>query len=229
MSFLAAVSVASRLELLLEWRSRGRILAIFAFAILASVIAHYTLDPVLLREPRNLAGSALSTLFFASLLLSGWAADAQDASAYKLLLISPLDPAALYLARLVARWSALCAISIFYIPANSVLLTGNFPGLEQAAAQLAVLTQVAWTLAALGSLFSAMLDQRGRGIALPILILPASVPALVLASGSLELAFQSQIQFTGAGLAAMVAPAVLYSTVGTLLFPYLYEDGPFTA
>jgi ABC-type transport system involved in cytochrome c biogenesis permease component len=229
MSFLAAVSVAGRLELLLEWRSRGRLMAIFAFAVLASVIAHYTLEPSLLRHPRNLAGSALSALFFASLLLSGWAADAQDSSAYRLLLVSPLDPAALYVARLIARWSALSAISFFYIPVNAVLLTGDFPSAGHMLAQLIVLLQVAWTLAALGSLFSAMLDQKGRGVALPVLILPASVPALVLASGSLEHAFLPQIQFTGAGLAAMVAPAVLYSTVGTLLFPYLYEDGPFTA
>lgn len=229
MEFLVAIRIAARLELLLEWRSRGRLLAIFAFGILASVIAHYTLDPALLRQPRNLAGSALGTLFFASLLLSGWAADAQDSSAYRLLLISPLDPAALYLARMFARWTALSAICVAYVPANAVLLTGNFPTAAQAFAQLLVLLQVAWTLAALGSLFSAMLDQRGRGVALPVLILPASIPALVLASSSLERAFLTQIQFTGSGLAAMVAPAVLYSTVGTLLFPFLYEDGPFTA
>lgn len=221
--------VALRLELLLEWRSRSRLLAILAFSITATVISHYTLDPALVRIPRNLAGIALGTIFSASILLAGWGADSHDGGAFRLLMTSPLDSAGLYLARVCSRWTALLLITVVYVPANAILLAGNLPSVEHAIAQLAILLLVSWTMSALGALFSSLLDQRGRGVALPILMFPAAVPSLVLAAGALESSFQPQMHLSAGTYLVMLAPAALYSSLGFLLFPYLYEDGPFTS
>ncbi|MCE9597748.1 MAG: heme exporter protein CcmB [Spirochaetia bacterium] len=222
----SALSTIYGLELRMEWRNRARVLAIFVFAIILSVLYHYTVEEIFFKSARNLVGSSLTTLFFASMLLTGWGSDSQDTLTFKILFLSPLDPAGIYLARVLIRWQILSILVGVYLPLNSILLTGFLPQFEMIA-QWCLLATTALSLAALGTLFNAMITQRGRGILLPLLFLPAAIPVLILASGSLDqLTLEEASPLLSAG--AMLAPGILYCSLGALLFSYLNDEGPFT-
>ncbi|MBL8021533.1 MAG: heme exporter protein CcmB [Leptospirales bacterium] len=223
----STLSTVYGLELRLEWRNRARILAIFVFAVILSVLYHYSLEEVFFKSGRNLIGSSLTTLFFASMLLTGWGSDSQDTLTFKILFLSPLDPAAIYLARVLMRWQILALLLAMYLPINAILLTGSLPGLN-ILPQWAVLTTTASSLAALGTLFNSMITQRGRGLLLPLLFLPAAIPVLILSSGSLDQLTRSDSSQLLA-IASMLAPGILYCSLGALLFSYLNDEGPFTA
>jgi len=226
-TFLGSVATIYRLELLLEWRNRGRVFAIFVFAVVLSVIYHYAMEPLFFRAPRNLAGSSITTLFFATMLLTGWGSDSTDTNSFKILILSPIDTAGVFFGRLLIRWQVLTFLLVAYIPLNTILLTGS-PPRPGAAYELALLVFTALSLAALGTLLTSMVAQRGRGILLPLLLLPSAIPVLVFASYGLDQLADPELTFSILPAVSMISPAILYCSLGGLLFPFLHDEGPFT-
>lgn len=225
--FLLSLRTIYWLETKLEWRNRGRIVAVAAFAVVLSVIYHYSMDPAFARSAHNLAGATLATLFFAGILLTGWNSDASDHQAFRILSLSPLDASALYVGRVFARWTVLTILLIAYLPANYILLAGTLPPARTFSSQSILLTGTALSLSSLGSLFNSMLTNRSRGVLLPVLLLPASVPVLVVAAGLLE-TFSNSPEANPLLALSLLAPGILYCALGSILFPFLNDEGPFS-
>jgi heme exporter protein B len=186
----------------------------------------FALDASRVRGVDTAAGALWVAMVFSGMLGAGRALLAErDNGCMRGLLLSPLDPATLYAAKL-------CAALIFMLVAEvgAVVLMVLFFNLEFNAALLRVAPIVmlgALGFAALATLLSAITGRTRAGdMLLPILAVPMFTPALI-----------AGVKASGAALAGasfgamsdwlkiMIAFDVLFVTAGYLLFEHVVGQG----
>jgi heme exporter protein B len=222
---MSAFAAVIRKDLRLELRGGQSTLALLAMSMMVLVVLVFALDAARVRSADTAAGALWVAMVFSGLVGATRALGAErENNAIRGLLLSPLDPATLYAAKLVAAFIFMAVAEI-----GAVVLLVLFFNLEFSAALIRlapVLMLGALGFSALATLLSAATGHTRAGdMILPILAVPMFVPALIAGVKA------SSAALMGAPLASMsdwlrimIAFDVLFITAGYLLFEHVVGE-----
>jgi heme exporter protein B len=225
MEYFGQLSAIVWKDLLLEVRSRERIAAMGAFAVLAGVLFNFSIDTTAVRPQDVAAGLIWMTLVFGGLLGVGrtFHIESQD-GAMQGILMSPAPKDAVFLAKVIANFVLLYAISLLVLGVFALFFgvdVRNNLGWVSLVLGLGSLGFVA-----LATLFAAI--STGTSMAetlLPILVFPLLVPMVVFGAGATGRLMAgrpfSEVEGNVRMLGAFAFAAV---AAGAVLFRYVVEE-----
>lgn len=166
----------------------------------------------------------LAACFAGTVALDRSFASERDDGCWQGLQLYPVAPATIFLAKTSANFLALCALDVVLAPAF-VLLT-DVPLLDDPLPFLAIAVLANVGLAAVGTLVSALTNGlQHRGGLLVLLLLPLISPVVLGAAQATRLLLVGELADGGwRWLQLLAAFAVLFVTVGALLFEFVVED-----
>jgi heme exporter protein B len=212
-------------DLALELRTRERLGAMAAFAVLAAILFHYSIDSSQTRPQDVAAGLVWMTIVFGGLLGVGrtFQLEAQD-GAMQGVLTSPTPKDAVFLAKTLANFIMLYAVAILVLGVFTLFFGLRFAG--SMGAVLLVLALGSLGFVALTTLFAAVSSGTSMGeTLLPVLVFPLLVPMVIYGVGATSRLIAGRPFAEVEGNVRMVgAFAVLAVGVGAMLFRYVVED-----
>jgi heme exporter protein B len=214
-----------RKDLRLELRGGQSMLALLAMSMMVLVVLVFALDAARVRSADTAAGALWVAMVFSGLVGATRVLGAErENNAIRGLLLSPLDPATLYAAKLVAAFIFMAVAEI-----GAVILLVLFFNLEFSAALMRlapVLMLGALGFAALATLLSAATGHTRAGdMILPILAVPMFVPALIAGvKASTAALMGAPLASMSDWLRIMIAFDVLFITAGYLLFEHVVGE-----
>ncbi len=218
--FLAAL----RKDLLLQWRTRAQLVAVFVFGASALLLFSFAVGPNAAVLRQHAAGFLWLGLLLASTLALADSFESEMAQrALEGLLLLPADSRALYYGKAVANVLQLTLLGAALVPVMVVLYDA---GTARVGALVGVVALGAAGLSAPGTLYAAMTAQaRARNTLLPLLLFPLVVPALLAAvkATSLLILGDPMGQLRAWTLLLVAFDAVYWSLCG-LLFERVVED-----
>jgi heme exporter protein B len=169
---------ALRKELLLQWRSRSQMMAVFVFGAAALLLFSFAIGPNTEALRTFSAGFLWLGLLLSSTLTLAESFHAEmENRALEGLLLLPSDPRALYYGKTIANWLQLTILGVLLVPVMVVLYDA---GTTQLLKLLLIIMLGAAGLSAPGTLYAAMTAQvRAKQTLLPLLLFPLIVPALL--------------------------------------------------
>jgi len=183
--FLAQVWAVARKDLLLEVRSRERLMSMATFAVLVAVVFSFAVDPAV--RARSIGGAMIwVTVLFAGTLGMGrsWALE-REAEALTGVMLAPIDHGALFLGKWLANLAIVLAVEALVFPVFALFFNLGFQGSLTALAAVVVLATVGFM--ALGTLFGAIAAHTRLGeTLLPILLLPLLAPVVIFACAATQ-------------------------------------------
>ena len=222
---MSAFAAIVRKDLMLELRSGRSTTALISIALLVLVVLMFALDRNVARGAEAAAGSLWVALVFAGMLGASRVVLAeQENGCLRALLLSPVDRATLYAAKLAASLifmtgaataTMILAMLFFNLEISSSLGTLGF-----------VLILGAIGFSAIATLLAAISARaRGGELLLPLLIVPLFVPALI-AGVKASTSALSGAEFSAARdwLGILIAFDVLFVAAGYLLFEHVVEE-----
>ena len=225
MTYLGQIYAIVWKDLLLELRTRERIAAMGAFAVLAGILFNYSMDQTVVRAQDIAAGLIWMTLVFGGLLGIGrtFHLEAQD-GAFQGVLTSPAPKDAVYIGKVTANFVLLYIVALLVVGVFTLFFgldLGEHPGMLALALALGSLGFVA-----LGTLFSAVSSGTHMGeTLLPILVLPLLVPMVIYGvSATGRLLAGRPIADVAGNLRMLGAFAVMAVAVGAVLFRFVVEE-----
>ncbi|MDQ3897193.1 MAG: heme exporter protein CcmB [Actinomycetota bacterium] len=218
-----ALAVAGK-DLRVEWSSKVVTVRVLPFAGVLVLLFAVALDPDRGLLPRVGPGLFWLAVLLSALLAIGraFAVERHNAAGAGLLL-SGLDPAAMYLGKAAALVAQLLVLEATVGIAMTVMydLTARDPWLLVFGALLATVG-----IAAAGTLYGALVvNDQGRDSLLALLLLPVLLPVLLAATRIFEAATQGATGGDTAWLGLLAVFAALYSGLGMLTFGSLIEEG----
>jgi len=211
-------------EMLLQWRTRAQLAAIFVFGSSALLLFSFAIGPDSGALRQHAAGFLwLALLLSSTLSLAESFQSETEQRAFEGLLLLPVPAAALFYAKALSNWVQLVLLGVALLPVMVVLYdagTMRVPGL------VGVILLGAAGLAAPGTLYAAMTSQtRARQTLLPLLLFPLVVPVLLAAvkATSLLILGDPMGQARSWGLLLVAFDAIHWSLAG-LLFSRVVED-----
>lgn len=212
-------------DLLLEIRSRERLVAMGAFAVLAATLFAFSLDSTLTSPQDVGAGLLWVTLVFGGLLGVGrtFHLEAQD-GALTGILTSPTPKDAVFLGKTLANFVIVYVIALLMLGVFMLFFSldlGTSPG-----TLLLVLGLGALGFVALGTLFAAMSSATSLGeTLLPILIFPLLIPMVIYGVGATgRLMAGRPLAEVEGGVKMLAAFALVALAAGAALFRFVVED-----
>jgi heme exporter protein B len=212
-------------DLLLELRTRERIAAMGAFAVLAGVLFNFSTDTSLVRPQDIAAGLIWMTLVFDGLLGVGrtFHLESED-GALQGILMSPAPKDAIFLGKTISNFALLYVVALLVLGVFML-----FFGLEIGSSPLAVLLALALGslgFVALGTLFAAVSSGTRLGeTVLPILVLPLLVPMVIYGAGATgRLLAGRPVAEVAGNLRMLGAFALVALGAGAALFRFVVED-----
>ncbi len=174
-------------DLVIEWRTRERVVAMAVFAVLVAVIFHFAApagDDAASRA--HLPGLLwVATLFAAILGLNRSFALELENDAWSALALAPADRGFLFLGKALANTLLVGAVVALETAVFALMFDLPFAGNIGSYAAVAGLGT--FGICCLGSLFSAMAVRTAyREVLLPLLLLPLLVPVLIGATRSTQ-------------------------------------------
>lgn len=223
--YLSQIRVIVWKDLLLELRTRERIAAMGAFAVLAGVLFNYSLDTARVAPQDVAAGLIWMTLVFGGLLGVGrtFHLEAQD-GAMQGVLMSPAPKDAVYLGKTLANFAllfpvALLVLGVFWLFFGLDL--GSNPAILVLALALGALGFVA-----LSTLFAAVSSGTHMGeTLLPILVFPLLVPMVIYGVGATgRILIGRPVEEVLGNVRMLGAFALIALAAGAVLFRFVVED-----
>jgi heme exporter protein B len=216
-------SAVLRKDLRLELRSGESTIALVAIALLMLIVLVFALNPAGgTRDAAMAAGALWIALIFAGMIGAGRALLAErDNGCIRALLLSPIDPATLYCAKLTAAFIFMAVAEIATVAMMVLFFNLSFDVRLLRLAPLIALGALGF--AALATLLAAITGRvRAGDLLLPILIVPLFVPALIAGvKGSGAALAGARLADLAQWLKILVAFDVLFLTAGYLLFEYV--------
>ena len=222
---MSAFAAVIRKDLRLELRGGQSTIALLAMSMLVLVVLVFALDAARVRSADTAAGALWVAMVFSGVVGATRALSAErENGAIRGLILSPLDPAVLYAAKLAAAF-----IFMAVAEAGAVILMVLFFNLEFNASLIRltpVLMLGALGFSALATLLSAATGHTRAGdMLLPILAVPMFVPALIAGVKASSAALSgAPLASMGDWLRIMVAFDVLFITAGYLLFEHVVGE-----
>jgi heme exporter protein B len=212
-------------DLLSECRSRQVWPVTLLFGAVVAILFSLQID-LPAEQRRRIAGTLLwFVILFASLptLERSFSSERED-HCLDGLLLSPITPATIYLAKLAVNLIVLAALACLLVPLWTVLL--RVPLLSSPVAIVAVAFLGNLGIAAVGTLLSALVGGLGpRSGGLALLVVPLVIPVMLAAAESTRLILEGDlgrewwrwVQFLG-------AYATVFVVAGTVLFEHAVKD-----
>jgi heme exporter protein B len=223
---MAGFSTIIRKDLRLEMRGGESTIMLIALSILILVVLVFALDPMRgARDAVTAAGALWVALIFAGMLGATRVLLAErDNGCIFALRLSPVDPATIYCAKLVAAFIFMATAEVATVVAMVLFFNLDF---DLRLARLApILALGTLGFAALATLLAAVSGRiRGGDLLLPLLAVPMFVPALIAgvrASGAVFAGapFEVFAQWTK----ILIAFDVLFLSAGYLLFEHVIGE-----
>jgi heme exporter protein B len=213
-------------DVLLEWRSRARLLATILFGIVALALFSFAAGADAEILQKGAAGFLVLALLLSSTLALGesFRVEQEDAAIEGLLLL-PVDPHALFYGKALGNTLFLSLLGPVLAGAAVVFYAVDAgPGALVELVALWVLAAAG--LSAPGTLYAAMTSRaRSQDVLLPLIHYPLVVPVLLAAVKSIDLILNGdpmgQLRSWTLLLAAF---AVIYWSLGGILFPLAVEE-----
>ena len=225
--YLRLVWTIARKDVLVEVRTRERLAAMGAFAVLVGVLFNYALDSTEERPQAIASGLIWMTILFGGMLGLGrtFQLELED-GALTGILQSPIPLDALYLGKVVANFLLLAIIvALVFVVFGaffslSLRLDGNPLALGGVVA-LGVLGFVAVT-----TLFSAVATRSTMGESLlPVLVFPLVVPVVIYGTTATGRLFAGRPLAEVSGNIRMLAAfSLVFIVAGAFLFRYVIEE-----
>jgi heme exporter protein B len=220
--FRDALLVAGK-DLRIEWRSRVATTQIVPFALTMLLLFGFALDP-----DTGMLRAAAAGLFWLAVLLStvlvvqrSFSLETAD-GARDGLRLSGMDPASIFFGKAIAIGAQLFALQVVLALGAYVLFDASTSGLMTVLGTCVVATV---GLASAGAVYGALVaGGRARETLLPLLFLPVVAPVLLAAARASEAALGSYATDAGPWMSLLVAFALLYAAVGSMVFGSLLED-----
>ena len=212
-------------DLVLEYRTRQAWPAMLLLGIIVAVV--FNLQIELLPEQRPAATGALlwlAILFSGLVAFERTAAAEQQDGCWDGLVLYPIPPSMIYLAKLAVNFIALLSLECVLVPLFIVL--ADVPLLRHAWAMVLVAVLGSLGMAAVGTLVSAVTHGlRQRGAMLSLLLLPLLLPLVLAAAEATRIGAEGElgsewwrwVQFLGAF-------AIVFTILGLVLFEFLVEE-----
>jgi heme exporter protein B len=215
---------ALRKDLLLQWRGRAQLVAIFAFGAAALLLFSFAIGPDSAALRQHAAGFLWLGLLLASTLSLAESFEREvEEQALEGLLLLPASERSLYYGKALANWLHLTLLGAALVPIMVVLYDA---GTLRLLSLLGVIALGTAGLSAPGTLYAAMTSQtRARQTLLPLLLFPLVVPVLLAAvkATSLLILGDPMAQFRP-WIMLLSAFAVVHWSIGGLLFGRVVED-----
>jgi heme exporter protein B len=172
------LKAALRKELVLQWRTRAQLVAVFVFGAAALLLFSFAVGPNATALRQFSAGFLWLGLLLSSTLTLAESFHAEmENRALEGLLLLPASPRAIYYAKAIANWLQLALLGIALIPVAVVLYGAETTRIPEL---IAVILLGTAGLSAPGTLYAAMTAQlRAKQTLLPLLFFPLIVPALL--------------------------------------------------
>jgi heme exporter protein B len=222
-TFWRAVWTIARKDLRTELRSRQLVTAMGLFAVLATMIFYYTLEG---RPDVRIAAVPavlwVITVFAGTLGLNRGLSQEQARGTLDGLLLAPIDRAALFYGKLFSTWLFTLVVGALVSLAVAILFNLRV----SVAPWLLILMLGTLGFSAVGTLLGSMATYAmGRETALPIIILPVTLPIIIAAvSASLAIIAGRDIAEWGGWLVVLASMDGLFMGAALLLFEYVVEE-----
>lgn len=218
------LSAAVRKEVLLQWRTKSEMVAVFVFGAAALLLFSFAVGPVADALRQFSAGFLwLALLLSSTLTLSESFHTEMEHRALEGLLLLPANPRDFYYGKALANWLRLFLLGVALVPVMVILYDA---GTLRIAELLLVIALGSAGLSAPGTLYAAMTAQlRANQTLLPLLLFPLIVPALLASvkATSLLLLGDPMGQARSWSLLLVAFDAIYWSLCG-LLFGRVVEE-----
>lgn len=215
---------ALRKELLLQWRTRGQMMAVFVFGAAALLLFSFAIGPNA-QALRTFSGGFLwlGLLLSSTLTLAESFHAEMENRALEGLLLLPSDPRALYYAKAIANWIQLMLLGIALVPVMVVLYDA---GTTRLLTLLLIIALGSAGLSAPGTLYAAMTAQlKAKQTLLPLLLFPLIVPALLASVKATSLVILGDAMSEAKSwIILLVAFDLIYWSMCGLLYGRVVED-----
>jgi heme exporter protein B len=215
---------ALRKDLLLQWRGRAQVAAIFIFGATSLLLFSFAIGPETEALRQYAAGFLwLGLLLSSTLTLADSYQSEMDDQALEGLLLLPADPRALYYGKALANALQLVLVGVGLVPLMVILYDA---GTLRLLPLLGVIILGSAGLSAPGTLYAAMTSQaRARQTLLPLLLFPLVVPVLLSAVKATSLLILGDpMGQAGSWVGLLVAFDLIYWSLSGLLFERVVED-----
>ncbi|MCL4820729.1 MAG: heme exporter protein CcmB [Vicinamibacteria bacterium] len=211
-------------ELLLQWRTRARVLSVVVFGATALLLMSFAIGPDAGALRMHAGGFLWLALLLSSTLTLEASLEAEtEQQALEGLLLLPVPPTILFYAKALANTLQLALLGAVLVPVAIVLY-----GAETARplALFGLLVLGAAGLAAPGTLYATMTARaRAKQTLLPLLLFPLVVPVLIAATkASSLLILGDPMRQLAAWLTLLAAFCGIYWTLCGLMFGLIVED-----
>ena len=221
MSFLTAVWLVTRKDLLIEIRSREILYTTLFFAVSCVLVFAFGF----VREGRAVEEAAAGILWiavaFAGTLALGRAFERERQSeTLRALLMAPIDRPALYVGKLLGILLLLGAVEVIVVPLIALMFQA--PMFRAPLLMVGLLAAGTIGFTAVGTLFAAMLVRaRSRDVLLPVLLYPITVPVIIAGVRGTAALLQPEIDLPMAR--AWLAMLVFFDVVFVTLALWTFE------
>jgi heme exporter protein B len=215
---------ALRKELLLQWRTRAQLMAVFVFGASALLLFSFAVGPNAEILRQFSAGFLWLGLLLSSTLTLAESFHAEmENHAMEGLLLLPADPRAIYYGKTIANWIQLVLLGITLVPVMVILYDA---GTTNIGPLILVIVLGTAGLAAPGTIYAAMTAQvRSKQTLLPLLLFPLIVPALLASVKATSLVILGDpMGQSSAWIKLLIAFDAIYWSLCGLLFGRVVEE-----
>jgi heme exporter protein B len=221
---MRAMMAIVRKDVRIEWRTRETATTLAVLGVLLVTVLAFAHDPEPEQAPLLVPAVLWSAMVFTGLLgvERGFLLEReQDCLAG--LRGAPVDPTALYAAKLIVNVLLLGATHAVVVPLTGLFLHVELWGVLPALVLVLLLGTIGF--AAVATLFAFVTVQlRTRQVMLPLLVLPLLMPLLIAAVKATEAVLSGGLGAAGEALGVLVSFDVIFVTAGALLFPAMLRD-----
>ncbi|MBI2088823.1 MAG: heme exporter protein CcmB [Deltaproteobacteria bacterium] len=211
-------------DLLLEIRRRESLVTMFFFGTLLLFVFHFAFEMPRERAPEMAPGLLwLAFLFTGTLGLTQLFQPERENHCLDALLLSPMDRAALYLAKVFFNLVLMLVVELVVLPLFWVLFNLDSWRLLPAIFMVAFLGTLGFCV--LGTLFSAVtMRARARELLLPLILFPLMIPVILATIRTMEVILRSGDASEALDwLRLLLGFDVIFLTAGFLVFEWVIE------
>jgi|APLak6261679142_1056127.scaffolds.fasta_scaffold00029_117 heme exporter protein B len=222
---LQAAWLVLRKDWMIEWRTRARLTALIFFSLSTLLLFSFAMGPDTEALRRHAPGYLWLALFFASVLSLGESFRVESENQALLgLVLTPVEPRAIFLGKVFGNASLLFGLSLLLLPVSVALYDINLSKAPGSLVLVLLLGSIG--ISAPGIVYSAIsANARARDVMLPLLLFPVLVPLLLASVNATRFTLgpdpQEQL---GSWLKLLTAFDLIYLSVGFLIFPKVAEE-----
>ena len=208
-----------------ECRARQVWPAILLFGVVVAVVFSLQMDLPPGPKQQIVGGMLWLAILFAGMIAVGRSFTSErDENCWEALLLYPISPATIYLAKLTVNAVALAALQCVLIPLFTVLC--DAPLLARPGAMLLVALLGNLGIAAIGTLLGALAAAvRNNRNLLELLVMPMAIPVVLAAAEATRLQLEGNIDAQWwRSVQLLGAFAVVFVVVGIVLFDFAVEE-----